>query len=517
MKKLIESYHSIIFFVSCFFVFVYQNTFWQTIKTTLNLSSFFHISILFIALFLVLLYALILEILNCIFTYKFFLALLVIIGSLSAYYMDTFNISINPMIIESLFKTNLQETKDFISFWIILKIILLAIIPLSIIFLIKVKKSQSKTKFLLILFYSLSIIAIWFLDGKNIIFTFKAYKPTIDMLNPFAPIRSSIRYVSNMLQTPKSHTFLGLDATLEQNDKPKIFILVIGESARATNFELNGYKRPTNPFTKSLDLINFNDFYSCGVITAISIPCLLTDLTHQTYTSRNLSLFRDNLLDIAQRAKYDTWWISNNGGSCIGDVCKRIKNISYYNQNYFDGDMLKEIQELIQDAKANTFLVINLRGSHGSKYFERYPKEFEFFKPVCKEENLQKCTQEQLINAYDNSLRYSDFVISQIIYFLKKSHLDSGLWYVSDHGESLGEYGQFMHGGLPYDLAPKNQKHIPSYIWLNKNLKEKFFKNLKTQETKKLNHDVIFHTMLYFLNIKTKDYDNRLDIIGATH
>ncbi len=502
--------------MSCFFVFIYQNTFWKTIKTTLELSSFFQPSILYIATFLLFLYALILEILNCIFTYRIFLTLLVAIGALSAYYMDTFNISINPMIIESLFKTNAQEARDFISFWAILKILVLAILPLCVIFGIKVKKSLLKTKLLLILFYFFGLIAIWFFNGKNIIFTFKAYKPTIDMLNPVGPIRSTIRYMSNALHTPHSYTFVGLDATLSQNDRPKIFTLVIGESARAENFELNGYQRPTNPFIKSFDLINFEDFYSCGIITAISIPCLLTDLTHQTYTSRNLSLFRDNILDIAQRVKYDVWWISNNGGTCMGDVCKRIKNISYYNEGHLDGDMLKEIQHIIQDAKNNTFLVINLRGSHGSKYFERYPKEFEFFKPICQEENLQKCTQEELVNAYDNSLRYSDYIISQIIRALEKSPLDAGLWYVSDHGESLGEYGQFMHGGLPYNLAPKNQKHIPSYIWLNKGLREIFFKDLKIKEHRTLSHDEVFHTLLHFLNIHTKDYNNKLDIIGVT-
>ncbi len=515
LKKLGQkiNYHLIILFCSIFFVLFYQNSFWsnllahfQTPHQALTLAS--------MGAFLILLFALCLELLCIFHTYRFILFLIIAIASSSAYFMDSLHISINPMIIASLFKTTPREASDFIHLPMILHILLLASIPILSL-CIKLPRPQSfgiQTKFIFIVFYLIALIFLWISHGKNITFAFKSYKPLIDMLNPIAPIRSSIRYFSQTWHTPKSYTFVGEDAYRSSNDKPKILILVIGESARAKNFQYNGYERQTNPFTKDLkNLINFSDFSSCGVITAISIPCMLSNLTHQSYTSRNLSLYRDNILDIAKRAQYEVWWISNNGGSCMGEVCKRIEKISYYNR-HFDHEMLKEIQSIIKKATQNTFIVVNLHGSHGAKYFERYPKDFEHFMPVCKKEALQECSKEEISNAYDNSLRYSDFVLREMIDALKTTKLQQALWYISDHGESLGEFGQYMHGGLSYSFAPKEQKHIASFIWLGRGF-DQYFNAFDAKKDKSINHDVVFHTLLHLLKIQTKDYDAKLDLI----
>lgn len=512
-KKIKISYHSLILFCAVFFVLFYHYTFWNMLLLQ-NLEDKILVCVS-LAVFLIFLLALCLELLCGFYTYKFVLFVIIILGALSAYYMDSFTISINPMIIESLLKTTAREASDFISFTTIIHILALAFVPLCVVLFVKtLKKPSFKAKFFILLSYLLILVLIWVANGKNITFAFKSYKPLIDMLNPIAPIRSSIRYFSNVWHTPKSYTSVGDDAKLYAGDRAKILVLVIGESARAKNLEFNGYTKPTNPYTKDLQtLVNFSNFYSCGVITAISIPCMLTNLTQKTYTSRNLSLYRDNILDIANNVHYDVWWISNNGGSCMGEVCKRIKNISYYDEQ-FDEAMLQEIDLLIQKAKTNTFLVVNLRGSHGAKYFERYPKAFEYFTPVCKKEELQKCSKEEVINAYDNSLRYSDFVIRQIISSLQHSKLSSALWYVSDHGESLGEFGRYMHGGLSYAFAPKEEKHIASFIWLGKDFDRDFFDVLDKQKDKSFNQDFVFHTLLHLLHIQTKDYNAKLDMLN---
>ncbi|WP_180763023.1 sulfatase-like hydrolase/transferase [Helicobacter sp. 11S02596-1] len=320
--------------------------------------------------------------------------------------------------------------------------------------------------------------------------------------------------VSETLKPAPHFVNVGLDARLKPtHTQPKIFVLVIGESARAANFSLNGYVRDTNPYMAKLDtLVNFTNFYSCGVITAISIPCMLTNYTHQTYKSRNQSLYIDNILDIAQRAGYQTYWISNNGGGCMGDVCARIGNVSYYNDGRLDGAMLPEIEGLIKNAKRDLFIVVNLHGSHGASYYERYPKDFEIFSPVCRDKELQKCSHQSIVNAYDNSLVYTDYFLYQIVLALDKNKKSSvGMWYLSDHGESLGEYGQYMHGGLPYALSPDVQKHIPSMIWLGRGF-EKDYKKLLANKDKPLNQDYLFDTLLDLLDIQTKDYQKELDI-----
>lgn len=517
MQKLaskFKSYHFIIFVISLYITLFYHYTFWNTLLETTK--DFENLALLFLSIGILLccFLALCFELLGFFGTYRLVLLFFVMLSAICAYYMDSYKISFNPMIIDSILHTNLREAQDFIHLKMIAKIVLMLLFPLGIIFFIHPKKPCFKTKWILLASYIFIILSIVFFNGRSIVFAFKAYKPTIDMLNPIAPIRSTIRHISTTLQTPKAYTFVGSDATLKHNDKPKIIVLVIGESARAKNFQYNGYQKPTNPYTKIYknELINFSNFSSCGVITAISIPCMLTNLTHQTYTSRNLSYYQDNILDIAKRSNYNVWWISNNGGECMGKVCQRLDHITYYDNGALDGDMLKQIATLISEAKNNTLLAINLHGSHGAKYFERYPKDFLYFKPVCTDENLQNCDQETLLNAYDNSLRYTDYFLAQVISYLKKSPLANLLWYVSDHGESLGEYGQYMHGGLPYSLSPKEQTHIPSFIFLGQGY-ENYYDTLNSIKKLPLNHDFVFHTLLDFLNIDTKDYNPKLDLL----
>ena len=160
----------------------------------------------------------------------------------------------------------------------------------------------------------------------------------------------------------------------------------------------------------------------------------------------------------------------------------------------------------------NLFIVIQLLGSHGARYDLRYPKDFEKFVPVCMNDELRKCDKERIFNAYDNSLIYTDFVVAQIIKMLQYSHAkDATLWYISDHGESLGEYTQYMHGGLPYALAPSTQKQVPSFLWF-KNATDSRFEILQERKNRTYSQDFVFHTILNLLEIHTKDYDKDLDM-----
>ena len=198
-----------------------------------------------------------------------------------------------------------------------------------------------------------AISALYVAQGQKIIIAFKNQK-LILVANPFAPIRAVADYVIRIIETPTTYTHLGDDA--KTNAKNKLFVLVIGESARAQNFAYSGYEHDTNPYTKAIDnLIYFSDFTSCGVITAISVPCMLTTYTHKNY-KRNLSHYSDLLLDVAQKAGYSVFWISNNGGGCIGGVCDRLdkRNVIYFNKNgQMDGDMLGAIQKIIDLTNTN--------------------------------------------------------------------------------------------------------------------------------------------------------------------
>ncbi len=242
---------------------------------------------------------------------------------------------------------------------------------------------------------------------------------------------------------------------------------------------------------------------------------MLTNYTSKSYKHRDLSLYRDNILDIAKRAGFDVYWVSNNGGGCIGGVCNRLEkqHIIYFNKpENLDSDMLPTIQNIVQNAHSNTFIVVNLLGSHGARYDTRYPKDFEKFSPVCRDETLSNCSSEEIINAYDNSIIYTDFFVAEVINILNTSSFtQGGVWFLSDHGESLGELGQYMHGGFPYSIAPDVQKHIPSMMWLKN--QDQFTHKLESITSTQLNQDYVFHTLLSLLRIQTKDYDSKLDML----
>lgn len=523
MKKIFSSsfsYHSVILLFAIIFVGFYNDAFWLKIHAYSMIDDnggYFLIGVVFVAYVLIL--SLAMELLCIKITSKWLIGILICIAGVSQYYMKTLDITINDMIIESLFKSNLSEAEEFFSSGLLYSLALYVLVPLFILWRMRVRSSDSFVKgiylkFLVIFCYILLIAGMYVWQGKNIVFAFKSDKIIMYMTNPITPIRSSVDYVLNVFGTPKKFVHIGLDAHLNSDHHKEIFVLVIGESARAANYSLNGYTRETNPYTDKLDsLVNFTHFYSCGVITAISIPCMLTNYTHDTYKKRNQSLYIDNLLDIAQRAGYETYWISNNGDTCMGGVCDRIRHKIYYNDGRLDGAMLEEIDLLIKNAKQDSFIVINLHGSHGALYYQRYPKEFEKFTPVCKDKELQKCSYEEIVNAYDNSLIYTDYFVSHIVHSLQKNKdFSVGLWYLSDHGESLGEYGQYMHGGLPYPLAPEVQKHIPSMIWMGRGFQKQYDKLYKRKDDK-LTQDYLFHTMIDLLDIQSDVYQKDLDIL----
>ena len=288
---------------------------------------------------------------------KIFIALLFIIAGIAGYFIDLLHIGINADIISAVLNSDSREVSDYLTMRFALHLGLFVGIPLVLLYFIKLKKANLKSallqKAIIITALIVAISTLYALQGQKIIMAFTNQK-LIFVANPFAPIRAVADYAIMAIETPSTYTKLGDDA--KTSAKNKLFVLIIGESARAQNFAHNGYERDTNPYTSKIDnLIYFSDFVSCGVITAISVPCMLTTYTHKNY-KRNLAHYSDSLLDVAKKAGYSVFWISNNGGACIGGVCDRLDkdNVIYFNkQGQLDGDMLPTIQAIIDLSNAN--------------------------------------------------------------------------------------------------------------------------------------------------------------------
>ena len=319
---------------------------------------------------------------------------------------------------------------------------------------------------------------------------------------------------------------IGADATrpvaAAYSGKPTLTVLVVGETARAANFSLNGYPRPTNPELEHQNVFSFPDVSACGTSTAISLPCMFLDVGRSGFQD-TLARRREGLLDVLQRTGITVLWRDNNSG-CKG-VCDRVPYEDLSNLQVpglcRDGEchdeiLLHGLQAHIDSLKSDAVIVLHMKGSHGPAYYKRYPPAFEVFTPVCNTIELDRCTRQSIVNAYDNSLRYTDHVLSRTIDLLRSNapRFDTALLYVSDHGESLGENGLFLHG-IPYALAPREQVQVPMLVWLSAGLLKRPGIDtdcLEARQHEPLSHDYLFHSVLGLSRVRTAIYRPERDL-----
>ena len=361
---------------------------------------------------------------------------------------------------------------------------------------------------------------------------FREHRDLKGMISPQNAIASTLSYYRK--SAPKKNLPLvryGEDAHLLQpvnkQAKPKLMVLVVGETARAESFSLNGYAKNTNPELSKLDIINFSQVSSCGTATAVSVPCMFSGMPREDYDEQ-LASHREGLLDIAQRAGYKVTWMDNNSG-CKG-ACDRVeqyqipqqlkdkwcaKNGDCYDEILVDS--LKTYLATIPETdKTPRLIVLHQMGSHGPAYYQRSKAPFQPFKPSCDSNAIQGCSRTELLNTYDNSIVYTDHVLSSLIQVLKgNSTYQSGFWYLSDHGESTGEHGLYLHGS-PYAIAPSQQTHVPMLMWFSPEWTAQNSAQitcLAQQKSKQLSQDNLFPSLLSLLDVKTQTIDEQNNML----
>jgi lipid A ethanolaminephosphotransferase len=519
---------TLIFIASLIFVLFYNFSF---INNTLNYyhlnESFFFITSL--GFFLFLLTNIVLSLFCLRKATKPVLITIFILASLAAYAMDSYGIIIDDSMIVNLFRTNKSEAFDLFSFKLGYYFFLLGILPSFLVFKTDIEygtlKNElwQKTKTILISF--LFIFVILFSFGKNYATFFREHKPLRFYTNPVYFIFSTGKYIETTLTNSKKELIrIGLDAKSVSTHR-KLIIFVVGETARGDRFSLNHYQKETNPYLSKEDVISFKKMTSCGTSTAISVPCIFSKMGRSQFDNKKAST-TENLLDIfSHTKKINLLWRDNNSNS--QGVADRVPYEDFKseatnkicNPECRDVGMLLGLDDFVkknENQKNDMFIVLHQMGNHGPQYSKRYPKEFEKFKPICETNELSKCTNEQINNSYDNAILYTDYFLSEVIKFLKKysNEYDTAMIYVSDHGESLGENGVYLHG-MPYFMAPYEQRHVASVFWFNDSWKKKmYFNKLKEKENGEYNHDNIFHTFLGLMDVKTSEYRMELDILN---
>jgi len=460
---------------------------------------------------------------------KVLVPFIVILNSICLYFIHTYHAFIDSTMAQNVLQTDLKESLELVNFHLILYLLIGGVLPALLFAKLKIRYApfyqEVKLRLLVIGVSFVGLLGFFFTMNQDYASFLRLNREIKHLILPINYLDASKVLFQNMKPRPRVITPIGLDARLGSNWKhvknKTILVLVIGETARAQNFSLNGYQEETNPLLKKLPILSYENVHSCGTSTAVSLPCLFSKLGRKEFNS---NAYRENLLDIAKRVGFQILWRDNNSGGCKG-VCDRVTlegGTEFFNpktceekNGCLDEAMLYKIREKIDQMGDKILIVFHQLGSHGPAYYLRYPKEFEHFKPICKTDELSQCSREEITNAYDNSILYTDHLLAKTIETLQNiSHSNSALFFISDHGESLGENNLYLHG-LPYWMAPDEQTRVPFLFWGSKGFLQNFqldFRCLKKHETEPYTHDHFFHSVLGAIDIKTSAYNPSLDI-----
>jgi lipid A ethanolaminephosphotransferase len=307
--------------------------------------------------------------------------------------------------------------------------------------------------------------------------------------------------------------------------KPALVVLVMGETARADRFSFNGYARDTNRYTRTHDVVNFPRVVSCGTSTAESVPCIFSGLGQARFLHA-AAMASETLVGAMQRLGVSTFWRDNSTG------CKNVCDEQHFEQRAnwthtdlcdgtgcFDELLLEDFDALVADRERDYLIVLHQRGSYGPAYHTDVPQWAKEFFPECDLPNLRNCDRAAINNSYDNTILYTDYFLSRVIDELEKrsAEFDTAMLYVSDHGESLGENGVYLHG-LPYSMAPREQIDVPMLFWASPGFYAERAKVdpqcLRRSAQRDTSHDAIFHTLLPIFGLRSPVYDERLDLMA---
>jgi len=458
--------------------------------------------------------------------YKYVLSIFLLISAFSAYFIDTYGVIIDHNMLTNALETNSKEVMGLISWEMLLYLIIIFFAPSFLMFKTRSKKQSyfKRLKSHLLLALSsllMAILIVVSLSGFYASF-FREHKELRVYSNPLSSVYATYKLLKkNYFEGSFPYKKIGLDVSIQENQGPQnLTIMVVGETARSDHFSLNGYNKPTNPLlSEQKNIVSFSNFSACGTSTAISVPCMFS-LDDRENFSQNKAENQDNVLDILSRAGVEVIWRDNNSSS--KGVANRIKyeNFRVSDLNPVcdvecrDIGMLDGLDQYIkQRPNKDILIVLHQMGSHGPDYYKRYPDEFKKFKPICETNQLNDCSQEEIINVYDNTILYTDYFLDNVIGFLKKydTEYKTAMLYISDHGESLGEGNIYLHG-LPYMFAPDSQTKVPGIIWLGSGYSDISIEKFQRNNNIPLSHDYVFHSLLGLFKANTKIYQKDKDI-----
>ncbi|MEH7828008.1 phosphoethanolamine transferase [Gemmobacter denitrificans] len=459
-------------------------------------------------------------------------AVMIMMAAAAHYHERALGILVDREMVRNVLETTFTESRHLLTAGAMRAIVLTGVLPAALLFWPRLRQPSGWHQ---LWRWPLGVGLAFAVLVGSLFADFKTYSAVLrergDLMasyQPGATIGALARYAKQQWKSGDGVVRpIGTDARpgpwLAGADKPVLLVLFAGETARAQNFGLNPGARQTTPELAARDVINFPDVSSCGTSTAVSLPCMFSPLTQAEY-DRDDFLAQENLLDVLVRSGFDVRWIDNNTGdqtiarrigwdrvdatlapaACAGECTDEI--------------FLPVIEQTLASITRNTVLVLHMIGNHGPAYHLRYPPERARFEPACDSAEFSRCTTEAIANAYDNALLETDFVLARTIDMLADSDRAlTAMLYLSDHGESLGENGLYLHAA-PMFMAPETQTKVPMVMWLDPEFRQDMGLDddcLRTATTRPASHDNLFHTVLGLLDVATSARLPALDLAGG--
>ena len=515
-------------------------TLWKTLIALPDLTGWHGVAFGFVfALIIASMIAAVLSLFAWRLTLKPAISVLLLLAAFATYYMWMYGIVVDTPMLINVLQTDPREARDQLSWQLLITVFGLAGLPMIWIWRQSVTPITWSNQILrnaALLAASLAVAfgstQLVFQDFSSLMRNYIEMRYQINPLNSLYAVLDMTVIPAEQPRGPRQS--LGTDARIAARatssaQRPPLLVFVLGETARSQNFSLNGYARNTNPQLAKENVTSFTQVSSCGTSTAESLPCMFSHLGRSGFDKRSNEF--ENLLDVLQHAGYAVLWMDNQSG--CKEQCARVPYVNTSNLDLPDDCENGECRDTVMLARIEaelaklpaqrrargTVVVMHQMGSHGPAYFKRVPERFKTFQPECKDTSLSQCDREQITNAYDNTLVFTDHFLSRVIAWLKTQEKTNtpAMLYVADHGESLGEKNIYLHG-LPYGVAPPEQTRVPMITWLSPSFEQLSRINTRCLQARRdtpLSHDHLFHSVLGLMAVKTQVYQRERDFFAA--
>lgn len=519
---------ALILISALFFVLLCNQSFWSVVlieERLSRVSGWLFIAALFVSISA--LHFVLLSIFINRWTLRWLLPILFLATSFAVYFMGRYGVYLDPSMIRNVVATDVGEASDLLAWSMLPYILGFGVLPVFLLSRLNIELLPIRRAFFrrlgwmgLAIVIGVGAVLLVFQEMASTMRNDKALRylitPANYLYSTARVFAGQARNVDSIIQPVGEDARLG--PRMSSAKKPVALVFVLGETVRAANWGLSGYARQTTPQLAQLDVINFGNVTSCGTNTETSVPCMFSAWGRREYNERRIRN-SESLLNVVNRAGFRVIWLDNQSG-CKG-VCRGVEYARpdspalCKDGECMDEALVESLKATLSETRGNVMVVMHQMGNHGPAYYKRYPEQFKAFEPACALSDLAQCPREHIVNAYDNAILYTDHVVASTVKHLQAldSH-STALIYVSDHGESLGEDGLYLHG-IPYMIAPDVQTHVPMLMWLSSDYQKALAVDqgcMKRRAEQPASHDHLFHSVLGMLDISTAAYRPEQDL-----